>query len=69
MDKKNLIALGTCITSVGDILARIAVKTTNNVSVKRRITKGCPQGSSCLPGFWNVHYNSLLNLELTSQTP
>ena len=42
--------------------------TTNNVSVKRRITKGCPQGSFCGPGFWNVPYNFLLNLDLTSHS-
>ena len=42
--------------------------TTNNVSVKRRITKGCPQGSCCGPGFWNVLYNSSLNLDLTSHS-
>ena len=47
---------------------RIAVMTTNNVSVKRRITKGCPQDSCCGPGFWNVFYNFLLNLDLTSRS-
>ena len=45
---------------------RIAVMTTNNVSIKRRVTKGCPQGSCCGLGFWNVLYSSLLNLDLTS---
>jgi hypothetical protein len=42
--------------------------TTNSVSIKRRDTKGCPQGSCCGPGFWNVLYNSLLNLKLTSHS-
>jgi len=42
--------------------------TTNNISIKRRVTKGCPQGSCCGPGFWNVLYNSLLNLDLTSHS-
>jgi hypothetical protein len=42
--------------------------TTNNVIIKRRLTKGCPQGSCCGPGFWNVLYNSLLNLDLTSHS-
>ena len=32
----------------------MAVMTTNNVSIKRRVTKGHPQGSCCGPGFWNV---------------
>jgi hypothetical protein len=44
---------------------RTAVKTTNNSSIERRITKGCPQGSCCGLGFWNILYNSLLTLELT----
>ena len=52
--------------SKGYFSDRIAVMTTNNVRVERRITKGCPQGSCCGPGFWNVLYNSLLNLDLTS---
>ena len=41
---------------------------TNSISIKRRITKGCPQGSCCGPGFWNLLYNSLLQLELTSHS-
>jgi len=45
---------------------RTAVMFTNSVSIKRRITKGCPQGSCCRPGFWNLLYNILLKLELTS---
>ena len=47
---------------------RIAVMATNNVSIKWRVTKGCPQGSCCGSGFWNVLYNSLLNLDLTSHS-
>ena len=50
-----------------DILAT-AVNSTNSVRIKRRITKGCPQGSSCGSSFWNVLYNSLLKLELTSHS-
>jgi len=45
-----------------------AVMFTNSVSIKRRITKGCPQRSYCGPGFWNLLYNSLLILELTSNS-
>ena len=30
--------------------------------------KGCPQGSCCGPGYWNVLYNSLLNLKFSSRT-
>jgi hypothetical protein len=46
---------------------RTAVKITNNTTIERRITKGYPQGSCCGPGFWNILYNSLLTLELTSR--
>jgi len=54
--------------SKGYFSHRIAVMTTNNVSIKRSVTKGCPQGSCYRPGFWNVLYNSLLNLDLTSHS-
>jgi len=47
---------------------RTAVMTTNNYSIERTITKGRPQGSCSGPGFWNVLYNSLLTLELTSRS-
>ena len=30
--------------------------------------KGCPQGSCCGPGYWNVLYNSLFNLKFSSRT-
>jgi hypothetical protein len=42
--------------------------TTNNIRVEKRITKGCPQGSCCGPGYWNVLYNSLLNMQLTTHS-
>jgi hypothetical protein len=32
------------------------------------VSKVCPQGSRCCPGFWNNLYNSLLNLKLTTPT-
>jgi 1,4-dihydroxy-2-naphthoyl-CoA synthase len=35
----------------------------NNIKLQREVTKGCPQGSCWGPGFWNVQYNSLLNLQ------
>jgi hypothetical protein len=47
---------------------RIDTMATKNVSLEREATKGCPQGSCCGPGFWNIQYNSLLNLEYTSRT-
>jgi hypothetical protein len=42
--------------------------TTNNVRVEKRITKGCPPGSCCGPGYWNVLYNSMLNMKLTTHS-
>jgi len=52
--------------SKGYFSHRIAVMTTNNVSIKRRVTKGCPQVSCCGTSFWNMLYNFLLNVDLTS---
>jgi hypothetical protein len=42
--------------------------TTNTLQVEREVGKGCPQGSCCGPGLWNIQYNSLLNLEFRKQT-
>lgn len=47
---------------------RVAILHTNTHRVERSVTKGCPQGSCCGPGFWNVLYNDLLNLEYSSHT-
>jgi hypothetical protein len=40
-----------------------AVMTINNISTERSVTKGCPQGSCCGPGFCNLLYNSLFKVE------
>ena len=42
---------------------RTARMTMNNGMAKRNISKGCSQGSASGPGFWNIFYNSLLNLD------
>jgi hypothetical protein len=42
--------------------------TTNTLQVEREVSKGCPQGSCCGTGLWNIQYNSLLNLEFRKQT-
>ena len=47
---------------------RTAIFTTNSMKMEREVTKGCPQGSCCGPGFWNIQYNSLLNLEFGKRT-
>jgi hypothetical protein len=42
---------------------RSATLCTNCIHMERDVSRGCPQGSCCRPGFWNMQYNSLLNLE------
>jgi hypothetical protein len=32
------------------------------------VNKGCPQVSYCGPGYWNIQYNSLLNLNFAKWT-
>jgi hypothetical protein len=34
-----------------------AVISINSSKMEKNITKGCPQGSCCGPGFWNLQYN------------
>jgi hypothetical protein len=33
-----------------------------NTEVTKRLTRGCPQGSACGPGFWNIIYDSCLKI-------
>jgi hypothetical protein len=40
----------------------------NSSKREKNVTKGCPQVSCCGPGFWNIQYNSLLNLRYTKHT-
>jgi hypothetical protein len=47
---------------------RIASLHVNTHTVKKTVTKGCPQGSCCSPGFWNIMYNALLNLDFSCHT-
>jgi hypothetical protein len=47
---------------------RSATLTINNSMERRRISKGCPQGSASSPGFWNLQFNSLLKLEYMKNT-
>ena len=35
---------------------------------EKEVRSGCPQGSCCGPDFWNILYNSLLNLIFSSRT-
>jgi hypothetical protein len=47
---------------------RVAVLQTNTHTIEKKVRKGCPQGSCCGPGFWNVLYNDLLNMKYSSHT-
>jgi hypothetical protein len=47
---------------------RIATLSTNSLRLEREISRGCRQGSCCGPDFWNLQYNSLLNLKFMART-
>jgi len=36
--------------------------------VEKDVGNGCPQGSCCGRGFWNIQYNTLRNLEFGKRT-
>jgi hypothetical protein len=40
----------------------------NNYTTEKEVQKECPNGPYRDPSFWNVMYNSLLNLKFSSQT-
>ena len=54
--------------SQGYFSQRTAAMTTSKISIERRVTKGCPQGSCCGTGFCNLLYNSIFKQEFTSHT-
>jgi xanthine dehydrogenase iron-sulfur cluster and FAD-binding subunit A len=41
---------------------------TNSIRIEKEVRKRCSQCSCCGPGFWNILYNSLLNLKFTRRT-
>jgi len=47
---------------------RKAIITINNISKEKEITKGCPQGSCCGPGLWNIQFDPLLKIKYTKHT-
>lgn len=47
---------------------KLATLHTNTHTVRRTVMKGFPEGSCCGPGFWNVTYNAVLNLDFSSHT-
>ena len=47
---------------------RVAILCANTFKKEKKVTKGCPQGSCCGPGYWNILYNALLDQEFSSHT-
>jgi hypothetical protein len=54
--------------SKGYFSNRTAVMNSNSITIERIVTKGCLQGFCCGSGFCNELYNSMLSLELTSNS-
>ena len=46
---------------------RTVVLSCNSLQIEE-VSRGCPQGSCCGPGYWNIQYNSLLNLPFKDKT-
>jgi len=40
--------------TLGYLKERKTVININNFNIEKRITRGCPQGSCCGPGLWNI---------------
>ena len=40
----------------------------NTLKIEKLVIMGCPQDSCSGPGFWNIMYNSLLNMDFTRRT-
>jgi len=47
---------------------RTAILSANNIQIEKKVSRGCPQGSCCGPGYWNIQHNSLLNLPFMERT-
>ena len=45
-----------------------AILSVNSTQIEKEVSRGCPQGSCCGPGYWNIQYNSLLNLAFMDKT-
>jgi len=60
---KNLYKL-----SASSFSNRTPTSSINNYKTEKEVQKGCPHGSCCNSDFWNVMYNSLLNLKFNSRT-
>ena len=42
---------------------RFAILKTGNITISKKLDKGCPQGSALGPGLWNINYDNLLEIE------
>ena len=49
-------------------MVRTHARTHTHTHIEREASKGCPQGLCSGPGFWNIQYNSLLNLDFGKRT-
>ena len=47
---------------------RVAILHANTCRVEKKVSRGCPQGSCSGPGYWNVLYDALLNLEFSNHS-
>jgi hypothetical protein len=47
---------------------RKVILCTNSKTIETEVSMGCPQGSKSGPGFWNIGFNSLLNLDFGKRT-
>ena len=47
---------------------RMASLCGNTLKIEKPVTMGCPQVSCSGPGFWNILYNSLFNIDFTHHT-
>jgi hypothetical protein len=47
---------------------RTVILSMNSIQMEREVKKGCPQGSCCGSGFWNIQFNQLLNLKFGKRT-
>ena len=47
---------------------RTPVLSTNSLRTEKAISGWCPQVSCCGPGFWNLQFNSLLQLKFMART-
>ena len=47
---------------------RTAILSSNSIRLQKTVSRGCPQGSCSGLGYWNLQYNSLLNLDYRNKT-